>query len=88
MVVTHHGLSYACQHPSHPLDWIANGFYSPLFEMAPPPADAVDLWVYGHTHASIDTMVGGIRLVSNQAGYPGEYVPGGFTPEKLFEVRR
>lgn len=86
VVVTHHGPSYACQHPSHPLDWMANGFYSPLFEMEAVPLERIDLWVYGHTHACLDTVVGGIHLVSNQAGYPHEDVPGGFDPRKVWEV--
>lgn len=33
----------------------------------------IDLWIYGHTHNSVDTIVeNGTRLVSNQGGYPNE----------------
>lgn len=33
----------------------------------------IELWIFGHTHNSIDFEVGkGTRLLSNQAGYPNE----------------
>lgn len=33
----------------------------------------IDVWMYGHTHNSVDTVIEGkTRLVSNQRGYPGE----------------
>ena len=36
----------------------------------------IDLWGYGHTHANLDEVVSNTRIVSNQAGYPGENVQG------------
>ena len=45
----------------------------------------IDLWMYGHTHNSVDAIVEGkTRLVSNQVGYPREdpeYVR--FDPNKI-----
>jgi len=34
-----------------------------------------DLWITGHTHFSTDLQIGATRLVSRQAGYPGELEP-------------
>jgi len=84
VVVTHHGPSLLCQHPSFEPDWMANGFHSPLEHLMDPRR--VQLWIYGHTHASLDAEVNGVRLVSNQRGYPAEAVPGGFDPGKVIEI--
>ena len=46
--------------------------------------EQVDYWAFGHTHHSVDTMLGGCRLLSNQRGYPGEDC--GFEPRKLIEI--
>lgn len=32
-----------------------------------------DLWIYGHTHATKDIMIGKTRIVSNARGYLGKY---------------
>lgn len=41
---------------------------SPLMQKYP-----ISLWTYGHTHNSVDVVVeNGVRLVSNQRGYPNE----------------
>lgn len=45
-----------------------------------------DLWLYGHTHCSIDTKIGTCRLVSKQCGYPREDMPDGFDISKVIEV--
>lgn len=33
-----------------------------------------DIWIFGHTHYSVDTKVGHTRFISNQWGYPEEYL--------------
>ena len=71
VVVTHHGPSPACQHPSFTLDTTSAGFHSNLNYLVA----LADLWVYGHTHSNLDTIVEGPRLVSNQAGYPKSTPP-------------
>jgi predicted phosphodiesterase len=81
VVITHHGPSAACQHPSFPLGLISTGFHSNLDDLV----SLADLWVYGHTHACLDTEVNGVPLVSNQAGYPEEYVEG-FDPKLVKEL--
>jgi Icc-related predicted phosphoesterase len=34
--------------------------------------DKADLWIFGHTHRSIDVTFGRCRVVSNPRGYPNE----------------
>lgn len=46
--------------------------------------EMADLWVFGHTHRRIDTVVGRCRFVSNPRGYPGEDC--GFAPSLVVEV--
>lgn len=46
--------------------------------------EQADFWAFGHTHHSVDTMLGGCRLISNQRGYPGEDC--GFEPDKIIEI--
>ncbi|RMU19794.1 Metallophosphoesterase [Pseudomonas amygdali pv. lachrymans] len=43
-----------------------------------------DIWIFGHTHRSIDAMFGNCRVISNQRGYPGEET--GFNPHKVLEI--
>lgn len=45
--------------------------------------ERVDGWIFGHTHSSLDIMLGGCQLISNQRGYPGEEC--GFDPQKVVE---
>lgn len=40
--------------------------------------DKADLWIFGHTHRSVDVMLGQCRVVSNPRGYPNEKT--GFDP--------
>jgi predicted phosphodiesterase len=56
---------------------------SPLMQRYP-----IDVWMYGHTHNSVDLIVeNGTRLVSNQRGYPQEpWAYTQFRPHKLIEI--
>lgn len=49
-------------------DWLSPCFASRL--EADFARDTVDLVVWGHTHHSVDQMLGTTRFVSNQTGYP------------------
>lgn len=83
VVVTHHAPSITYgRHPDFGIDSLTGAFSSDLEMLFP----SVDLWIWGHTHANIDTQVGRARLVSNQRGYPRETVPGGYDPMKSIEV--
>ena len=67
VVVTHHGPSDACQHKKYPLSPISTAFHSQMDDVV----GMADLWIYGHTHSNLDTLVNGTRLISNQFGYVG-----------------
>lgn len=43
-----------------------------------------DLWIYGHTHHSVDMQIERTRVVSNPRGYPGEKT--GFDPALTIEI--
>lgn len=74
VVVTHHGPHVVCQHPGFPVCEITGAFHSDLSGLI--ERYDIDLWVYGHTHSNLDVVVSNTRIVSNQAGYPGENVTG------------
>lgn len=74
VVVTHHGPHLLCQHPGFPVCEITGAFHSDLTTLI--ESHDIDLWVYGHTHSNLDVVVSNTRIVSNQAGYPGENVTG------------
>jgi len=83
VVVSHHAPHWVCNHPGFPNSPLGPAFYSNLDALF--LAHDIDLWIYGHTHANLDTVIGKTRVVSNQAGYPGEDVKG-FDPGFLVEV--
>jgi predicted phosphodiesterase len=82
VVVTHHGPSIHCQHRDFPLGAISTGFHSALEYLV---AEA-DLWIYGHTHSNLDTVVEGTRLVANQYGYVARDIADDFDPNFIVEV--
>ena len=83
VIVTHHAPHPVCDHPQHPNSPIGGAFYSNLEALI--ANHDIALWVYGHTHANLDTEIYGTRIVSNQAGYPGEKVAG-FDPGMIVVV--
>ena len=54
---------------------IKNAFATDLKHLFQPP---MVMWGYGHTHRSSSETINGVRVVSNQRGYPGENT--GFDP--------
>lgn len=82
VVVTHHGPSKICAHPGYANNVLSGAFYSDLDSIV----ELSDLWLYGHTHSSIDVQIGNCRLVSNQRGYPREEIPGTFNQWKVIEL--
>jgi len=83
VVVTHHAPHPVCRHPAFSDSPVNPAFYSNLEEII--AGYDIDLWVYGHTHSNLDVELHGTRIVSNQAGYPGENVRG-FEPGLVIEV--
>lgn len=53
---------------------ITIGMYSP------------DVWIFGHTHDSVDKMLGDTRIVCNPRGYAGHELNENFDPFKVIEV--
>lgn len=82
VVITHHGPSKHSAHPDYGLNILSGAFISELDNLV----KEADLWLYGHTHSSIDTKIGYCRLASNQRGYPREQIPGGFDTTKIIEI--
>jgi predicted phosphodiesterase len=72
LVVSHHGPSIACAHKKYGHNNLGSAFYSSLDYLV----EAADVWVYGHTHSNIDTIIEGCRLIANQRGYPNEIIQG------------
>jgi len=74
VVVTHHGPHPVCQHPEFAVNELSAAFHSDLSQLI--KRHDIDLWVFGHTHANLDRVISDTRLITNQAGYPGENVLG------------
>jgi len=72
IVLTHHAPSFhrtaAPQHKNSPLSSAVCTDLESMFKLP------IVLWMYGHTHFSNDQYMHGMRLCSNQIGYPGEGV--------------
>ena len=47
----------------------------------------IDVWVYGHSHTNIDTIIGNTRIVCNRLGYTfqNEHLRNWFDPAKAIE---
>ena len=73
VVVTHHVPSRLLVAPEFKGSSLESGFTVDLTDYI--ASSGVDLWVYGHSHRSIDRVIGKTRVVSNQVGYVayGEY---------------
>lgn len=73
VVVTHHVPSRLLVAPEFRRSSLESAFTVDLTDYI--ESSGVDLWVYGHSHRSIDKRIGGTRMVSNQIGYVayGEY---------------
>lgn len=82
VVVTHHAPSLVCEHPKFGIDPLSGAFISDCDELI---AQA-DLWVFGHTHANVDTKIGKCRLVSNQVGYSSEQLKVPYRPDLVIEI--
>ena len=89
VVVSHFLPHWAGVHPMHAkqLDPVTAYFTvdcSTLMDRYP-----IAIWMYGHTHNSVDLLLeNGIRLVSNQRGYPQEpWVYTQYDPEKIIVLK-
>ena len=83
VVISHHGPHPVCQHPAYPVSEISTAFHSDLSKLI--ENSAIDIWAFGHTHANIDSVITDTRIISNQAGYPGENVSG-FNASNIIDI--
>lgn len=67
VVVTHHVPSKLCVAPEFKNSSLESGFTVDLTDYI--ERSGVDLWVYGHSHRSIEKTIGQTHVVSNQVGY-------------------
>lgn len=79
VVVTHH-----C-----PIQYVAGGGHeghigAAYFNQWHDLVAQADMWIFGHTHHAVDTIVSGCRVISNPRGYPGERT--GFVPDLVVEA--
>lgn len=73
VVVTHHLPSYKICHPR--FGTVHNGGFASDSDHVLAKAN---YWIHGHTHDTIDTMLGNTRVVANPAGYGRETGRTGF----------
>ena len=73
VVITHHLPSFKCIHNEYKSSPINVGFASSLDNTHSQFFNGnVDVWIHGHTHKPIDTMIGQTRVLCNPRGYPNE----------------
>lgn len=73
VVVTHHVPSRLLVAKEFKGSSLESGFTVDLTDYI--TTSDIDIWVYGHSHRSIETVIGNTRMASNQVGYVayGEY---------------
>ena len=69
VVVSHTAPTVWSRNPAYDVDLFSGAFLSDLEWLM--DGRQVDLWIHGHTHASVRYAIGGTRVVSNQRGYTG-----------------
>ncbi|SHJ18941.1 Calcineurin-like phosphoesterase superfamily domain-containing protein [Malonomonas rubra DSM 5091] len=74
VVVTHHGPSSKCIHPSYTKDLVSAGFASDLDSLV--EQSGAKYWICGHSHTATRFEIGNTEVVMNSAGYAKETVPG------------
>ena len=62
---------------------ISTAFHSNLSKLI--ENSDIDILAYGHTHANVDSVITDTRIISNQAGYPGENVSG-FNASNIIDI--
>jgi hypothetical protein len=85
VVVTHMGPSARSIAPKFRRDELTPAFVSALDHLFP----YVDLWIHGHTHASLDYQADGCRVVCNPRGYwkwDGSFENADFNPNLVVEI--
>ena len=82
IVITHHAPLFECVNPDFSFDLLSAAYSSNLNDLI--EREQPDLWVFGHTHVSLDIRHGNTRIISNAKGY-GSQNPL-FSPSRVVEV--
>ena len=86
VVVTHHLPTLQVVAAQHQGSDLNSAFATELGDFI---ADTrIDAWIYGHSHANIDTVIGNTKIISNQMGYilENEHLLNGFDAGKFIEL--
>ena len=86
MVVTHHLPALKVVADRHLGSDLNSGFSTELGNFI---ADSrIDVWIYGHSHTNIDTVISNSKIVSNQLGYTfqDEHLRNGFDSAKTIAI--
>ena len=84
IVITHFPPHLACLDPywgNHPIASALNPYFINDLDI-----QCFKLWISGHTHTAIDTIVDGCRLIINPLGYPQEQGKNGYRENLIIEV--
>lgn len=86
IVVTHHLPSQAVVTEQHKGSVLNGAFATELGDYI--ANSRIDAWIYGHSHANIDTVIGNTKIICNQLGYVcfNEHCKNGFDPTKTIEL--
>ena len=79
IVITHHCPIQDVAGDGHE-GHLGAAYYNQWHDLVP----QADVWIFGHTHHAVDTVVSGCRIVSNPKGYPGERT--GFSADFIIDV--
>ena len=84
VVISHHAPSVVGTDSKFHQDHLTAAFVSVLEDVI--QAYSPTLWIHGHTHHCVQSVVGRSRLVSNQRGYLHEPATGEFDPHLVVDI--
>lgn len=84
VVATHHVPSWAAVSPLHKDSPLTSGFATELGDWI--AGSRVSNWIYGHSHTSVETLIGQTAVRSNQLGYISLGEGGDYETAKCFEI--
>ena len=70
LVITHHLPSFQCVDPKYTGSNLNHAFATNLDSIL--CSENVKYWIHGHTHANVDIMIDGCRIIANPHGYTNE----------------
>jgi predicted phosphodiesterase len=82
VVISHHAPLKACIPSRYWGDPLSAAFASHLEALM----GRMALWIHGHVHDPVTLTCRGTRVIANPGGYPGEFEPPLFVPDRVVEV--